>query len=87
MTATIYPFHHRSPGTGAAAGLGGGSTGHSGPVPPPTSPRQSLGVGDGATAASATPIRADASTNPRGSRCTSPPGSPIPFDLLLRGWR
>ena len=73
-----------SPGTGAAAGLGGGSTGHSGPVLPPNSPRQSLGVDDGATAAPAT-TRADASNHPGGSRC--PSGSPIPFDLILRGWR
>ncbi len=78
MSAHLSP----SPGTGAAAGLGGGST-HS-EVLPPSSPRQSLGVGDGATAAPAT-IRADASNHPGGSRCLS--GSPIPFDLILRGWR
>lgn len=67
----------------AVALRGGGSTcGHL--VLPPNSPRQSLGVDDGATAAPAT-TRADASNHPGGSRC--PSGSPIPFDLILRGWR
>ena len=67
----------------AAVALRDGGSTHS-EVLPPSSPRQSLGVDDGATAAPAT-TRADASNHPGGSRC--PSGSPIPFDLILRGWR
>lgn len=80
------------PGSRIAAGLpDSGSIGHSDPMLPPCSlhplPFPIGGGGDGATAASAL-AGPDASESPTGGTGTLPAaGSPIPFDLLLRGWR
>lgn len=60
---------------------GGSTSGH--PVLPPSSPRQSLGVGDGVD----TPPPHGVSPTDGGAGCPQAPGSAIPFDLLLRGWR
>lgn len=66
-------------GARTAAGCqDGGSTGYSGPVLPPSSPRQSLGVGDGVD----TPPPHGVSPTDGGAGCPQAPGSAIPFDHL-----
>lgn len=63
----------------AVAHRAGGST-HS-EVLPPSSPRQSLGVDDGATS-----VPSSADHAPRGAGQRPPAGSPFPLGYM-RGWR